>query len=121
MIAPGCICTCSTFSTSSSAEATPDRDCDCAPSASTGAEGSDVTCRMVGSGDLVPIRPAPTYSPGTMIEHTMRSRRKVIIRFIWTTEQEDLRQRGLLCWNRMSTEHACETDVTRGSLIAQNM
>ena len=35
---------------------------------------SDVTCRVAGAGDLVLIRPAPTYSPGTMIEH-MRSRR----------------------------------------------
>ena len=30
---------------------------------------SDVACRVASAGDLVLIRPAPTYSPGTMIEH----------------------------------------------------
>jgi hypothetical protein len=53
---------------------------------------SDVTCRVAGAGDLVLIRPAPTYDRTHDEEQPEHSR----IRFVTITEQEDLRQRGLL-------------------------
>lgn len=74
---------------------------------------SDLTRRIASESDVVLISPSPTYSPGTMIEHTMRSRQSThaFASLRWSSLMEPNEDRA----------RAFETDVTRGALVAENM